>query len=604
MNGIGFTIVNSTIAFNSAQEGGGISGSATIRNSIVAKNTAPSVPDLSNTVVSQGFNLIGASSGFNAVATDLVGVDPLLDDLKDNGGPTETLALLAGSPAIERGHSSGVARDQRGLLRPVDTPALANAAGGDGSDIGAYEVQANQLPGCSDDTIVTTNADSGPGSLRAKLASACSGQTITFAPDVTSPIALTSDQLLVERKVSIAGPGASTLTVQRSSAAGTPSFRVFEIAADADASIAGLTIANGSTDAGGGGLLVQSGAQLILREAAVTGNDANERGGGLYNSGTTHISRTSVSGNSGNLCGAGAHVSTGTLTVADSTFTQNTATFGGGGICVGSGGIALIANTTIAGNSANEGAGGGISNQGAASLRNSIVATNTALITGIADIGGPLTSQGFNLIGNDSGASITPAQSSDQIGTPAAPIDPLLGPLQCNGGPTRTMALLAGSPALDKGHSSGSSTDQRGLARPVDSPAIANAPGGDGADIGAFESNGALIDADGSGSHDALTDGLLVIRYLFGLSGNSLVAGAIGPTATRTGAQEIVAFLDANRQVLDVDGNGSADALTDGLILIRYLFGVRGTALTANAIGPNATRTPAEIEAYLLTLLF
>ena len=100
---------------------------------------------------------------------------------------------------------------------------------------------------------------------------------------------------------------------------------------------------------------------------------------------------------------------------------------------------------------------------------------------------GTFTSENFNLIGNNSGVTITPAHFSDQIGTPGSPINPLLGPLQNNGGPTLTRAFLSGSPAMDKGHSSGLTTDQRGFPRTFDNPMIPNATGGDGTDIGAFE---------------------------------------------------------------------------------------------------------------------
>src|SRR5216683_6473790 len=106
---------------------------------------------------------------------------------------------------------------------------------------------------------------------------------------------------------------------------------------------------------------------------------------------------------------------------------------------------------------------------------------------------GTFTSQGYNLIGDGTGATITPT-TGDQIGTAGSPINPLLAPLQDNGGPTFTHALLPGSPAIDTGSAatdpvSGTSitTDQRGLPRPVDDPAIANASGGDGSEIGAFE---------------------------------------------------------------------------------------------------------------------
>ena len=104
--------------------------------------------------------------------------------------------------------------------------------------------------------------------------------------------------------------------------------------------------------------------------------------------------------------------------------------------------------------------------------------------------------------------------------------------------------------------------------------------------------------------YDALTDGLLVIRYLFGLTGTSLTTGALGTSATRTDPAAIMAYLDDVRPALDIDGDGEADALTDGLLIIRYLFGLRGSALIAGAVDPLATRkTAEEIEAYLLTLM-
>jgi hypothetical protein len=91
------------------------------------------------------------------------------------------------------------------------------------------------------------------------------------------------------------------------------------------------------------------------------------------------------------------------------------------------------------------GLGGGVRNLGTLTAKNTIIALNSS---GTApDFSGTLTSQGFNLIGNNTGATITPAQSSDQIGTAGVPINPLLGQLASNGGPTQTHALLAGSRA-------------------------------------------------------------------------------------------------------------------------------------------------------------
>jgi hypothetical protein len=111
-------------------------------------------------------------------------------------------------------------------------------------------------------------------------------------------------------------------------------------------------------------------------------------------------------------------------------------------------------------------------------------------------------------------------------------------------------------------------------------------------------------DADANGLYDALTDGLLILRHLFGLSGPALTANALGANALRADPQAVSQFLDSNSAALDVDGNGLPDALTDGLLIIRYLFGLRGPVLTQGAIGAGAVRQAAdEIEPYIQNLL-
>ena len=108
------------------------------------------------------------------------------------------------------------------------------------------------------------------------------------------------------------------------------------------------------------------------------------------------------------------------------------------------------------------------------------------------------------------------------------------------------------------------------------------------------------FDIDGSGDAKALTDGLLVIRHLFGFSGSALIANASAPDATRTDAESITSYLAGGDGQLDIDGDGDRRALTDGLLLIRYLFGFTGDALITGAVGDNAERTTsAEIEAYI-----
>jgi hypothetical protein len=116
------------------------------------------------------------------------------------------------------------------------------------------------------------------------------------------------------------------------------------------------------------------------------------------------------------------------------------------------------------------------------------------------------------------------------------------------------------------------------------------------------------LDIDASNSltkYDTPTDVVLVVRYLFGLTGSSLVTGALGGTATRTDPVQIKNYLDAIRPVLDVDGNGRADALTDGLLIVRHLLGLNGDALIAGAVDlQSGTRTLAvDIHNYLQSLM-
>ena len=112
-----------------------------------------------------------------------------------------------------------------------------------------------------------------------------------------------------------------------------------------------------------------------------------------------------------------------------------------------------------------------------------------------------------------------------------------------------------------------------------------------------------MLDIDGNGSYDALTDGLLILRYLFGLSGESLIAGVVANNANYATSSELMSRLDMLEEQLDVDGNGSKDALTDGLMVLRYLFGIRGDLLISDVIGSGATRgTVEEIELQLNSL--
>lgn len=140
-------IGGSTIARNSAAEGANLflESVPTVASTILAAPEGGG-EDCEGTVASvssAGFNLESEDScGFDQ-PTDLVATNPLLaPELAENGGPTETIALRAGSPALDQGESAaGESSDQRGLTRPVDIASLPNAPGGDGADIGAFEFQ-------------------------------------------------------------------------------------------------------------------------------------------------------------------------------------------------------------------------------------------------------------------------------------------------------------------------------------------------------------------------------------------------------------------------------------------------------------------------------
>ena len=114
----------------------------------------------------------------------------------------------------------------------------------------------------------------------------------------------------------------------------------------------------------------------------------------------------------------------------------------------------------------------------------------------------------------------------------------------------------------------------------------------------------ASIDIDGNDQYDALTDGLLLLRGMFGLNGSALVTGTIASDAIYTGSVDIESRIEILGNLADIDGNGDIDALTDGLLTLRYLFGLQGDTLINGVIAEDAIRTTSEeIEAHLETLM-
>ena len=485
-------LTNTTLFGNSStagpeNSGGGIynelAGILKTRNSIIANNVSTAGPDIFGPLTSQGHNLISNTSGTTITGDttgNILNQDPKLAPLFNNGGPTHTMALLSGSPAFDAGDDC--------VFDNSCSPALAAALmtdqrGGSFSrkagahvDIGAFEVNGLLQTG-SPSLVVNQIDDHFDGScttndctLREAVntANALAGaNTITFDPALTAggpaTITLTGGELFITGDLTVTGPGANLLTVS-----GNQASRIFNIGG-VTANISGLAIANGKVTGGfsnlGGGIFIDSGGALTLSNSTLSGNSASSVafnfpasfqnfGGGIYNNGgTLTISNSTLSGNSttGSPVNLGDTVQNfggavfnngGTLTVTNSTLSGNSAT--GGAINFGGAisnfGTLTLTNSTLAGNSANS-LGGAIFNGGTVNARNTIIANNTGAGP---DFAGTLTSQGHNLIGNTAGVTITGDTTGNILNQ-----DPKLGPLANNGGPTQTMLLLPGSPAID-----------------------------------------------------------------------------------------------------------------------------------------------------------
>ncbi len=272
----------------------------------------------------------------------------------------------------------------------------------------------------------------------------------------------------------------------------------------------------------GGGIVLGSSSQLTLTNSTVSGNRTGTSltnntgsGGGIYNGGASVFATgTSINRNLTNGSGGGI-LNRGIATFTNSTISGNSPGFPGSG-----GGIqnentstsVLLTNCTVTANSSF-----GIVTTGGASarVRNTIIAGNGSAVTG--DLTGNFTSQGHNLIGKaDGSGGFTNGSNSDQVGTVASPLNPQLGALASNGGPTLTHALLSNSPALDAGddcvtqaaHCGDANipqltTDQRGTVfnRLVDGP---DADTTATVDIGAYETQITLTNlSDMSTNEDA-----------------------------------------------------------------------------------------------------
>ncbi|MBV9690512.1 MAG: AAA family ATPase [Ktedonobacteraceae bacterium] len=362
-----------------------------------------------------------------------------------------------------------------------------------------------------DPTRVTTLADDGLGSFRWAVENAPANSRITFDPRLHGTIMLTSRDLTIGKPLQIRGPGAKVLAISTGA-----SGHIIQVSYGTPVSISGLAFkdsknvpsslitnsgtlslsdstisGNSTTDAGGG---ISNLSTLSLTNCAVSDNTSSGEGGGISSNGLGMliVTNSTITGNKAFThdrypgYGGGIYNHTSKLTIINSTIVNNSSAADGGGI-FNAGSQADITFSTIYGNTAANGGGISITNavvnkQSIAShlqVRDSIVAGNHAHSS--ADIAGALTSGGYNLLQDVSGATFTAntQHSSDVLVGPHANLGIAA---QLAGKSPQTLALLLGSPAIDRipldaCHVDGITTDERGVKRPQ----------GSACDIGAYE---------------------------------------------------------------------------------------------------------------------
>lgn len=418
---------------------------------------------------------------------------------------------------------------------------------------------------------VTNKNNSGAGSLRQTIIDASPGDTIVFAAGMNGAILLNTTDLIIDKNLNIAGPGANVLRLEMRLSSQR---RVVRVTAGT-VSISGLSLTGGNfqtastVSKGGSGLLVEAGASVTLNNSMIRKNElcyennGSQINGIVQNHGTLTINNSSVVANL--TCNAvGGIANHGTLTMTNSTVANNTVfidSSGVGGLYNVSGTTTLL-NCTISGNFGTAGNIGGVLREaGTINLMNTIIADNfvdTGTVTNL-DVSGAFTSQGNNLIGNATGGSGFVASDLQNV-------TPQIGAVANGGGTTYTVALLSGSPAINAGNNTGSpATDQRGVARPQSGTV----------DIGAYESGvkpaafGKIVFvSDRDGNREIYTmnaDGTNQTRLTF----NTFFEG--GPRWSPDGTKIVF--------VSDRDGGGTQR------IYVMNADGSNPTLLTPNSFG-------------------
>ncbi len=303
--------------------------------------------------------------------------------------------------------------------------------------------------------------------------------------------------------------------------------------AAATSTFANSTVSGNVAAASGGGVRNGSGASSTIVDTTISGNTTNVSGGGVSNDGVASFTNSTVSGNASVNEGGGIFNSAvSTSNIVNSTISGNRSNLSGGGV---HGGTTTLSNATVTANVADSDANG--TGEGGGVAASALTAKNS-IIGGNADSSPPpnvvspdcqaaLTSQGYNLIGNNTGCTGT-IGPGDKVGSAASPIAPGLGPLDDNGGSTFTHSLLVASPAHNGGRPASpggagdacAAADQRGVPRPQ----------GGRCDMGSFEAAecfNAVANRVGTSGNDVLigTNGPDVF---LGFGGNDRIKGLGG----------------------------------------------------------------------------
>jgi predicted outer membrane repeat protein len=346
---------------------------------------------------------------------------------------------------------------------------------------------------------VTTNADSGAGSLRQAITDANSNGTADDIPiNVTGNIDLLSALPLITTPMTITGPGANNLNVRRASSvpAGTQ-FRFLALThpSGATVTIQGLTMSGARATGFAGGAVIMGGLGTLMLDSVLFDDNRSGQGGAVFfDRGFTSIRNSTFSNNQadfgGAILGSQFTPNVGNGEIVNSTIVGNKANDFGGGVYTNVSHIQILSSTIVnnVGAADDTGGGGGTYNGASDALAfnvaNTLYAGNVIGTTSpVADqCGGAHTSSGYNLRATAEAGCTGFTGTGDVVNA-----NPMIGSLGQNGGPTPTIPLLTGSPAINAGNPATPAdntfpacptTDQRGLPRGA---------GGNRCDIGAFE---------------------------------------------------------------------------------------------------------------------